>query len=206
MTLPSETKRSKKLLTIILTIPIAVILLSSAVFYLAKQDIISFTTVNRGVLINPPMQLGDLHPALRDGSEFLFNRAESRWVFMVVGGRDCREACERMLYLTRQTHTAMGKKVDRVERIYLATDGPLSPQLRDFLEAEHSDMTVLQVDGSVFLRNLKNLDINPFDSSTFYIVDPMGWVMMYYRAADMEQLTLTSLGKDVLKDMGRLIK
>jgi hypothetical protein len=206
MTLPSETKRSKKLLTIILTIPIAVILLSSAVFYLAKQDIISFTTVNRGVLINPPMQLGDLHPALRDGSEFLFNRAESRWVFMVVGGRDCREACERMLYLTRQTHTAMGKKVDRVERIYLATGGPLSPQLRDFLEAEHSDMTVLQVDGSVFLRNLKNLDINPFDSSTFYIVDPMGWVMMYYRAADMEQLTLTSLGKDVLKDMGRLIK
>tara|TARA_R110001583_G_scaffold16518_6_gene67616 strand:+ start:3447 stop:4067 length:621 start_codon:yes stop_codon:yes gene_type:complete len=206
MTLPSETKRSKKLLTIILTIPIAVILLSSAVFYLAKQDIISFTTVNRGVLINPPMQLGDLHPALRDGSEFLFNRAESRWVFMVVGGRDCRGACERMLYLTRQTHTAMGKKVDRVERIYLATDGPLSPQLRDFLEAEHSDMTVLQVDGSVFLRNLKNLDINPFDSSTFYIVDPMGWVMMYYRAADMEQLTLTSLGKDVLKDMGRLIK
>ena len=206
MTLPSETKRSKKLLTIILTIPIAVILLSSAVFYLAKQDIISFTTVNRGVLINPPMQLGDLHPALRDGSEFLFNRAESRWVFMVVGGRDCRGACERMLYLTRQTHTAMGKKVDRVERIYLATDGPLSPQLRDFLEAEHSDMTVLQVDGSVFLRNLKNLDINPFDSSTFYIVDPMGWLMMYYRAADMEQLTLTSLGKDVLKDMGRLIK
>ncbi|GAA4092508.1 hypothetical protein [Zhongshania borealis] len=206
MTLPSETKRSKKLLTIILTIPIAVILLSSAVFYLAKQDIISFTTVNRGVLINPPMQLGDLHPALRDGSEFLFNRAESRWVFMVVGGRDCRDACERMLYLTRQTHTAMGKKVDRVERIYLATDGPLSPQLRDFLEAEHSDMTVLQADGSVFLRNLKNLDINPFDSSTFYIVDPMGWVMMYYRAADMEQLTLTSLGKDVLKDMGRLIK
>lgn len=206
MSIPSETKRSKKLLTIILTIPIAVILLSSAVFYLAKQDIISFTTVNRGVLINPPMQLGDLHPALRDGSEFLFNRAESRWVFMVVGGRDCRDACERMLYLTRQTHTAMGKKVDRVERIYLATDGPLSPQLRDFLEAEHSDMTVLQADGSVFLRNLKNLDINPFDSSTFYIVDPMGWVMMYYRAADMEQLTLTSLGKDVLKDMGRLIK
>jgi len=206
MTIPTDNKRSKKLLTIILTIPIAVILLSSAVFYLAKQDIISFTTVNRGTLINPPMQLGDLHPLRRDGGEFLFNRAESRWVFMVVGGQDCRDACERMLYLTRQTNTAMGKKVDRVERIYLATDGPLSPELRDFLEAEHSDMTVLQADGEAFLGKLKNLDINPFDASTFYVVDPMGWVMMYYRAADMEQLTLTTLGKDVLKDMGRLIK
>ncbi len=206
MTIPSDNKRSKKLLTIILVIPIAVILLSSAVFYLAKQDIIAFTTVNRGVLINPPMQLGDLHPKRRDGGEFFFNRAESRWVFMVVGGSDCRDACERMLYLTRQTHTAMGKKLDRVERIYLATDGPLSPALRDFLDAEHSDITVLQVDGEAFLSQLKTLDINPFDPSAFYIVDPMGWVMMYYRAADMEQMTLTTLGKDVLKDMRRLIK
>jgi len=206
MTTLSDNKRSKKLLSIILAIPIAVILISSAVFYLAKQDIISFTTVNRGTLINPPMQLGDLHPLRSDGGEFLFNRAESRWVFMVVGGRECRDACERMLYLTRQTHTAMGKKVDRVERIYLAVDGPLSPELRDFLEAEHSDMTVLQADGSAFLKGLKNLEINPFDASAFYVVDPMGWVMMYYRAADMEQLTLTTLGKDVLKDTGRLIK
>ena len=206
MTTPNDNKRSKKLLSIILAIPIVVILVSSAVFYLAKQDIISFTTVNRGTLINPPMQLGDLHPLRRDGGEFLFNRAESRWVFMVVGGSICHDACERMLYLTRQTHTAMGKKLDRVERIYLATDGPLSAELRDFLDAEHSDMTVLQVDGEAFLRNLKTLDINPFDTSTFYVVDPMGWVMMYYRAADMEQLTLTTLGKDVLKDMRRLIK
>jgi hypothetical protein len=67
-------------------------------------------------------------------------------------------------------------------------------------------MTVLQADGAAFLRHLKNLEINPFESSPFWVVDPLGWVMMYYRAADLEQLTLTSLGKDVLKDMGRLIK
>jgi hypothetical protein len=206
MTAPTDTKRGKKLLSLILAIPIVVIVLSSAVFFLAKENIISFRTVNRGTLIQPPMQLGDLHPSRRDGGEFLFDRAESRWVFMVVGGSDCKGACERMLYLTRQTHTAMGKKLDRVERIYLATDGPLSAELRDFIEKEHSDLIVLQADGSEFLRGLKTLEINPFDPNLFYVVDPMGWVMMYYRAADMEQDTLTTLGKDVLKDTRRLIK
>ena len=206
MTTTADPKRGKRLLSLILGIPIVVILLSSAVYYLAKENIINFRTVNRGTLIHPPVQLGELHPQRIDGGEFLFNRAESRWVFMVVGGQDCVDACERMLYLTRQTHTALGKKVDRVERIYLAVDGPLSPSLRDFIEAEHSDMTVLYTDGTPFLSKLKNLEINPFDPRAFYLVDPMGWVMMYYRAGDTEQQTLTTLGKDVLKDMGRLIK
>lgn len=206
MTTSIDPKRGKRLLSLILGIPIAVILLSSAVFYLAKEDIINFTTVNRGTLIKPPMQLGDLHPQRLDGGEFLFDRAESRWVFMVVGGRECIDACERMLYLTRQTHTALGKKVGRVERVYLAVDGPLTAKLRDFIDAEHSDLSVLYADGSAFLNELKTLEIDPFDSHAFYVVDPMGWVMMYYRSGDTEQYTLTSLGKDVLKDMGRLIK
>lgn len=206
MTTTVDPKRGKRLLSLILGIPIAVILLSSAVYYLAKENIINFRTVNRGTLINPVMQLGDLHPQRIDGGEFLFDRAESRWVFMIVGGRDCVDDCERMLYLTRQTHTALGKKVDRVERIYLAVDGPLSANLRDFIEAEHSDMTVLYADGTAFLSNLKSLEIDPFDPRAFYVVDPLGWVMMYYRAGDTEQQTLTTLGKDVLKDMGRLIK
>ncbi|CAA0111255.1 hypothetical protein [Zhongshania aliphaticivorans] len=206
MTTAADPKRGKRLLSLILGIPIVVILLSSAVYYLAKENIINFRTVNRGTLIDPPVQLGELHPQRSDGGEFLFNRAESRWVYMVVGGQDCVDACERMLYLTRQTHTALGKKMDRVERIYLAVDGPLSPKLRDFIEAEHSDINVLYADGTPFLSKLKNLEINPFDSRAFYVVDPMGWVMMYYRAGDTEQQTLTTLGKDVLKDMGRLIK
>lgn len=206
MTTSIDPKRGKRLLSLILGIPIAVILLSSAVFYLAKEDIINFTTVNRGTLIKPPMQLGDLHPQRLDGGEFLFDRAESRWVFMVVGGRECIDACERMLYLTRQTHTALGKKVGRVERVYLAVDGPLTAKLRDFIDAEHSDLSVLYADGSAFLNELKTLEIDPLDSHAFYVVDPMGWVMMYYRSGDTEQYTLTSLGKDVLKDMGRLIK
>ncbi|WP_372860936.1 hypothetical protein [Spongiibacter sp.] len=201
-----QSSASRKQVTLILAIPIVVIALSSLLFVLAQKNVLNFGTVNRGSLIQPPVQLGELKPARLDGSEFMFDTPESLWLFMVVGGRDCRDACERMLYLTRQTHVALGKKMGRVERIYLATDGPLSPQLRDFIEAEHSDMTVVYADGSDFVGAFQQLPSSPLDARSFYIVDPLGWVMMVYRAADTETDTLTTLGKDVLKDMRRLLK
>lgn len=197
---------SKKQVALILAIPVVVILLSSLLFMLAQRNVLDFGTVNRGALIRPPVQLSSLHPQRIDGSEYLFNQPESKWVYMVVGGKTCEGACERMLYLTRQTHVALGKKTNRVERIYLATDGPITPTLRDFLDAEHEDITVLNVDGSQFVSALKHLPTSPLDPLSFYVVDPKGWVMMTYRAEDTETDTLTTLGKDILKDMKRLLK
>ncbi len=201
-----QSSASKKQVTLILAIPVVVILLSSLLFVLAQKNVLNFGTVNRGSLIQPPVALPELKPTRLDGSEYLFDTPDSRWLFMVVGGRDCRGDCERMLYLTRQTHVALGKKTARVERIYLATEGALSPQLRDFIEAEHSDMTVVYVDGSDFVGAFQHLPHSPLDERSFYVVDPLGWVMMAYRAVDTETDTLTALGKDVLKDMRRLLK
>lgn len=197
---------SKRQLSIILAIPIVVIVLSSLLFVLAQKNILNFSTVNRGTLIAPPVQMEELHPKRADGSEFLFDQVDSKWVWAVVGGRDCRGACERMLYLTRQTHVALGKKTGRVERVYIATDGPISAQLRDLLEAEHSDMTVIYVDGAEYMAALSHLSTSPRDKQSFYVIDPLGWMMMTYRAQDTEQDTLNALGKDVLKDMKRLLK
>ena len=200
------TSGNKKQVALILAIPVVVILLSSLLFMLAQRNVLDFGTVNRGALIRSPVQLSSLHPHRIDGGEFLFNQPESKWVYMVVGGKTCEGTCERMLYLTRQTHVALGKKTNRVERVYLATDGAISPELRDFLEAEHEDMTVLSVDGSEFVASLKHLPTSPLDPLSFFVVDPKGWVMMTYRAEDTETDTLTTLGKDILKDMKRLLK
>lgn len=197
---------SKKQVALILAIPVVVILLSSLLFMLAQRNVLDFGTVNRGALIRPPVQMSSLHPQRADGSEFLFNQPESKWVYLVVGDRHCQGACERMLYLTRQTHIALGKKTNRVERIYLATDGPISPRLRDVLDAEHEDLTVLTVDGQAFVEALKHLPSSPLDPQSFYVVDPKGWIMMNYRAEDTETATLSALGKDILKDMKRLLK
>lgn len=197
---------SKKQVALILAIPVVVVLLSSILFLMAKENVISFGTVNRGTLIRPPVPLPTLRLSRNDGSEFMFDLPDSRWLFVVVGGQDCRAACEQMLYLTRQTHVALGKNTNRVERVYLALDGAVSPSLRDFLEREHEDMTILYAPANPFLKAFEHIEINPRDPQAFYVVDPLGWAMMYYRATDTDQQTLAALGKDVLKDMKRLIK
>ncbi|GAB3370293.1 hypothetical protein NCG89_09520 [Spongiibacter taiwanensis] len=197
---------SKKQVALILAIPVLVVVLSSILFLMAKENVINFGTVNRGTLIRPPVPLPELQLSRNDGSEFMFDLPDSRWLFVVVGGTDCRGACEKMLYLTRQTHIALGKKTNRVERVYLALDGTVSPSLRDFLEREHEDMTILYAPASPFLKAFEHLEINPRDPRAFYVVDPLGWAMMYYRAANTDQLELAALGKDVLKDMKRLLK
>lgn len=206
MTDSANTAASKKQLVLILSIPIVVVLLSTLLFFLARENIINFGTVNQGNLIRPPVQLSELEPQRQDGSQFLFDLPESRWVFMVVGDQYCRNACERMLYLSRQTRIALGKKTNRVERVYLALEGQISAPLRDFLEDEHDDITVLYADATDFARNMSALDINPRDPQSFYVVDPLGWIMMVYRAEDTSQATLSALGKDVLKDMKRLLQ
>ncbi|MGB1905808.1 MAG: hypothetical protein ACPHN3_00675 [Spongiibacter sp.] len=196
----------KKQLTVILAIPIVVIALSSLLFVLAQKNILNFSTVNRGTLIVPPVQMEELHLKRTDGSEFLFDQVDSKWVWAVVGGQTCTGPCERMLYLTRQTHVALGKKTGRVERVYIALDGRISAELRDFLDAEHSDLTVLYADGPDYMQALSHMSASPRDDRSFYVIDPLGWMMMAYRAQDTEQDTLTALGKDVLKDMKRLLK
>lgn len=202
----SATTNNKHQLAWILAIPVIVVAFSSLFFYMARNNVISLGTVNRGVLIQPPAELPALKPQRRDGSEFLFNRAESKWVYMVVGGRDCFDDCERMLYLTRQTRLALGKKTPRVERVYLSLDGGVSPGLQAFLEKEHDDITVLTASAQGFTNSLPALAVSPLAPKLFYVVDPLGWVMMYYQADNTELATLTSLGKDILKDMKRLLR
>lgn len=206
MTETSTNTGSKKQVALIMGIPVIVVLFSSLLFFLAKENVINFGTVNHGTLIRPPVQMGDLSPERNDGSRFLFDLPDSKWAYMVVGGQQCQGACERMLYLTRQTRIALGKKTDRVERIYLALDGPIAPSLRDFLETEHEDVTVLYAEGSEFVAAMRDMESNPRDRQSFYVVDPLGWIMMNYRAEDVGQDGLTALGKSILEDMKRLLK
>ncbi|MBD2857559.1 hypothetical protein IB286_00970 [Spongiibacter sp. KMU-158] len=197
---------NKRQLTLILAIPVLVVAFSSVMFFLAQKNIISLGNINRGVLVQPPAELPLLKLKREDGSEFLFNLAESKWVYMVAGGQTCVAECERMLYLTRQTHIALGKKTNRVERVYLALDGQISDELKEELKVAHSDISVLYAERAAFLNSLPQLDINPEAANVFYVVDPRGWLMMYYQAEDTELMTLTSLGKDILKDMKRLLR
>jgi hypothetical protein len=104
----------------------------------------------------------------------------------------CDAACEENLYTTRQIHIAMGKYLNRIRRIYVSDTGPTDTALQverlsddrpvpvgfdAFLELEHPGTRALTVSHSDFGMLFSEL---ADDSSSWYLVDPAGWIMMTY--------------------------
>lgn len=198
-----ENSSSKLIFSLIVGIPLLVIAFSTLLYQMANRDMIALGTVNNGQLIQPPLAIAELNPQHRNGEAVAFNLADSLWQFVVVGDGYCEQNCETMLYLTRQTHTALGKKMNRVGRMYLNTSSEFSGELDKLLIDEHEKLTPATIDGAAYRSSKLPL---ADEAPGFYVVDPKGWVMMYYQLPDLEQDTLTSTGKLVIKDMKRLLR
>lgn len=200
----TNSNSSKLVLSLILGIPILVIAFSTLLYQLANRDVIALGTVNNGQLLQPPVAIGELKPEHRNGEAVAFNMADSLWQFVVVGDGYCDQNCEAMLYLTRQTNTALGKKMNRVGRMYINLGSEYGAELDKLLIDEHEKLTSVFADPEAY-RQFSQLVLED-EAAGFYVVDPKGWIMMVYRLPDLEQDTLTSTGKLVIKDMKRLLR
>lgn len=196
-------------------IPVIIILAATWLWYFVAQghlDLVdALGTSNRGTLVQPPRQLDDYPLTDADGLAIAFADLEPRWALLVPGrGEQCDATCENTLYITRQIHVAMGKEFNRIRRLYVGdrpvadvalavaelSDGrPAPAELAPYLQSEH--------------RGLKALSVSPADhaalfgefaqdASTWYLVDPKGWIMMAYNA-DIPY-------KDVISDLKFLLK
>ncbi len=202
-TTATDPKAAKRLFLLIVGIPLAVILFSSGLYFLADGRVVDLGTVNRGELITPARELAGIELRDAKGEALqLFRLAESKWLYAVVALNHCGENCERMIYLTRQTHTALGKRSPRVARILIQDEA--SPPLPASLLEKYPDLTVVRASGAAINKLLGDATLG--SDPGFYVVDPLGWLMMKYKIDDLEQATLNQLGKDVLKDMRRLLR
>ncbi len=199
----TDTAAAKRLFALLVGIPIAVILLSSALYFLADRNVVDLGTVNRGELVTPAREFSSLELQAQDGANpALFGHADATWRYAVIAPRRCAESCERMLYLTRQTHVALGKKSPRVSRLLVL--GENAPMPATELLSNYPDLAVVRTDAAAMKTLLGDAALG--GAHGFYVIDPMGWLMMRYTVADLEQATLNQLGKDVLKDMRRLLR
>jgi cytochrome oxidase Cu insertion factor (SCO1/SenC/PrrC family) len=193
-------RANQRTLLLILAIPVVVIAVSGLLYRLADSGVMQFDTTNMGTLIDPPVQIDEAALKDENGESFNYGSAQGNWLLVVAGDRYCAGVCERMLYLTRQVHVATGKKMKKVGRYYISSDSTLSLELEALLEQEHQHI------GRLYGEGFNALLGDNYRSNRFYLVDPRGWVMMYYQVDDSRQDVLNSLGKAVLKDMNRLIK
>lgn len=193
--------RSNKVsLLLILGIPVAGIVLTTIFYMILMENDIRMGTSNSGVLISPPKQINTIEPKLVDGSRYDWLKKEDRWTFMVVGGETCNTACAEQMKLIRQIRLAMGKYMLRMDTLYLNLDGKLAPETAEWLKKEHETTQIFNVNGEDakrwFMQDEPKMDLQQPD--TFFVIDPAGWVMMYY--------TPEQNYKSVIKDMKFLLK
>ena len=203
---PEQLKKNRKVIGAIFGIPIIVLLLSTALYFLVETKTINIGTVNNGQLVTPPLEFSTLPLATSNGETFDYSKPEPKWAFVVIGDSDCINDCERMLYIARQSIISLAKKMHRVRLMYVTTDGAISESLQQRFDREYIGMDVLFANNNDVEKLFEKSDINPLKDNTFYTIDSRGWLMMHYEIADTQQQTLSTLGKAVVRDMKRLIK
>jgi len=139
--------------------------------YFAGQELAPVGRTNNGALLQPIANLVDALP-----ESPLHTHNDGYWVLLYANETACDDACAHSLYTLRQSRLMLGKEMDRLVRVFLHGDtAPDTVLLAD----EHKGLVTLQ-DSSLkeLLDNKKPVDL---DVGGYYLVDPLGNLVMYFR-------------------------
>lgn len=181
---------------------ITLFLLPPITAYLAWQYVSEYgvgATTNNGTLVTPPRPLDlDALRVLDTESGPEAEKLKGRWVYVMYLHGDCGQACQRQLYVTRQTRIGVNKDIPRVRRL-LITDQPLGAAFLESLHREHADLIVSVLDGvgQSWQAQFSGDGFQP-NGDQFFLIDPLGNLMMYY-PTDVEP-------KSLLRDLQKLLK
>lgn len=185
----SNEKPKKGLLSLWLLIALcaAPVVASYVAYYFLKPS----GHVNYGELLEP-RPLPDAKLALADGTPFAWHQLKGKWVLAIIDSGNCDAECQRKLLFLRQVRLTQGKDMDRIERVWLISDG-VNPAAA--IIAEYRGTWLVRAAGSDFLRVFP-APAAPADH--IYVIDPLGNLMMRYpRNADPRR---------IIKDVTRLLK
>ncbi len=151
-----------------------------------------FGQTNHGNLIQPALQLETSGLSRVEGAPAGEELLQRSWSLLHIEAGACLTQCDRAVYRMRQSRYAMGKDMERIQRLVVVP----AEQVRDAAErlfAIDPALTVLAAS-----RSWLNLPRPGQGEAEIYIVDPQGYVIMWYRAdADPGGL---------IKDLKRLLK
>jgi hypothetical protein len=151
-------------------------------------------TTNAGDLIHParPLQMD----ALAQHAGLAPAQLHGRWLYVVFSRDGCGAVCQRQLYLTRQVRIAVNKDTQRVNRLLLLDHAP-APSLQVLLRKEHPELLVGVLPVAQIDKAFES-DKFGITGKQFYLVDPLGNLMMYYD----ENVN----PKGILRDLQKLLK
>ena len=141
------------------------------------------TTQNHGELIQPVRAISDRVMQAIEGKSVKFFDAHGKWTMVYFDTSSCPEECMKQLYFMRQIHNSQGKNLDRIQRIFIASDADGFATLKGKL-ADYPGMHVWST-SQIELIKLKQefglIDISGSQPErNIYLLDPQGNLMMRY--------------------------
>jgi hypothetical protein len=132
---------------------------------------------NYGTLISPTRSLPALPLRTLDGQAVDAASLRGQWLLLALGPADCVGDCQKRLYMQRQLREMLGRERDRVDKIWLVTDGAELPAaLRAALQADPG-LQVLRVPRAALAAWLQPQAGHALEDH-LYLVDPMGeWML-----------------------------
>lgn len=142
---------------------------------------------NKGELISPPL---DMRP--------LLSEQQAKWQILYVLPENCEQKCENAIYSVNQTWLALGKHMDRVEPVLLATQNSDSEKLSEL--NTQSNLILLMSDQQSVNNVFK-------DSSAdgIFLVDTLGNIILRFPLYEEKQQAVLH-SRDILADMRKLLK
>lgn len=135
---------------------------------------------NYSDLIVPPLPIpssGALPLAELTGRPVDAASLQGQWLLVVVAAAACDAQCEKLLVLQRQLRETLGKERDRVDKLWLVTDGePLRPAVLQAV-GTGTPVTTLRTPREAVARWLAPAPGHALEQH-LYLVDPLGQWMM----------------------------
>jgi len=148
-------------------------------------------TTNYGELIKPILPITNIK--INTASNISnTNSLNGKWSLLYYLKNDCLKTCEENIYLLRQVNTALGKDMDRLQRILMFDEN-----------VKYSSEFLTSYPGLIYIYNKPNslhglLSSLSDGESSILLIDPLGNVILKYS----EELQ----GKKLLKDLKKLLK
>lgn len=170
---PDCSKRSNRMLFIVLAICAAPLILSYLTYYVIKPQ----GRTNYGDLIDPrAYPVPDLGLRELDGKSTSLEQFAGKWILFQVDEGVCAKPCADKLYYMRQLRLTQGKEMDRIERVWLITDdAPLDTALMK----QYDGTRLLRVD-PVKLAAWLPVKEGTRATDHLYMIDPLGSLMMRF--------------------------
>lgn len=170
---PGERTRAGrwKMLAVLLVCA-APVIASYFTYYVVRPD----GRRNFGELIEPQRALPDVVATTLDGQPVNLRTLKDQWLLVSVAPAACDSQCAQHLYLQRQLREGLGKDKDRLDWVWLVSDGaPVADTLRPALK----EATVLRVPEANLAQWLQPQAGHAL-AEHLYLVDPLGnWMMRF---------------------------